>query len=296
MKGNRTLGLSIGFVLSLFLLPALVAAACSIGANPLHMSAQAVPGETVVVSWNLYNIHGDRTTHVVVEGAESNPSWEVLFDPEVHTASYNVTGVIQEIDENVGLAPTEVVDEVPDPKPEGYDYVNYPGGDGYIPVRPIGISVKVPEDVELFEDYVLEFQATGNCFMETGTVIPGIATKLELTIRTVSGEPFFETPVDTLGDTPDQTPDETPTPDLISAPTEGGEEAAATAAGEGADEGGAGEGDGITGFLVQNSTWIGMIIILLVVILWLAFRGGKSTSGDTSAGGLGKPYEWKPSG
>lgn len=271
MNGTKIM---LSALMTLLMLPGMVAAACSLGANPLHMSVSAVPGETVVVTWNLYNIHGDRVTHVVIEGAEENPDWEVFYDPELHTASYNVTGVVQEINENVGLAATEVVDEIPNPKPEGYDYVNYPGGDGYIPVMPIDIFVKVPEDAELFEDYVLTFNGVGKCFMEEGTVIPGIATKLELTIRTVSGEPFFETPIATPADTGSESPVETG--------NEGGEGRPATTEG----------GDSITGFVVANATWIGLVVILIIIIVIMGFRNRSGVSGGYDAG----KYSWTPPG
>ena len=45
----------------------LLSAACSLGANPLSMEASAKPGQEVVGTWNLYNLYGDRTTHIIIE-------------------------------------------------------------------------------------------------------------------------------------------------------------------------------------------------------------------------------------
>lgn len=239
---------------SFLLLPGLVQAACSIGANPLSMDARAVPGQTVTATWNLYNIHGDRITHVKIGAAESYPGWEISFEPELHEATYNVTGVLQTIEENVGLRPTEVVDFIPDPKPEGMDYVRHPKEDGYIPVRPVDIFIKVPEDAELWKDYKFTFEAVGNCFMEPGAVVPGIATQLEMTIRTVSGEEFYEVEV------PEESSEESP-----EAGEEGGEEQ--TPAGETGEQG----IGGITGFLVSNASWIGIIIVLIVLLAYFSF-------------------------
>jgi len=273
---RRITSIMVGALVTILILPVIAMADCSLGANPLHMNVQAVPGETVVVTWNLYNIHGDRTTHVVLDEAEENPGWEFFFDPEIHEGTYNVTGVIKTIDENVGLAPTDVIDVVPDPKPQGYDYVNYPGGDGYIPVMPIDIFIKVPKDSELLKDYVLTFQATGNCFMETGTVIPGIATKLEVKLRTVSGEPFYETPVITP---PEQKPN-----------NEEGQETG--------NQDTTLSGDSITGFIEANGMPITAGIIILFVALFLVARskkkGRSQNQGPVGGGYNGQKYTWNP--
>ena len=74
----------------------IVNAACSLGANPLSLDARAIPGQTVVATWNLYNLHGDRTTHVKLSIVES-PDWKISFEPELHNASYSVMGVTQTI-------------------------------------------------------------------------------------------------------------------------------------------------------------------------------------------------------
>ena len=245
--------------ISFLLLPGLVQAACSIGANPLTMDARAVPGQTVTATWNLYNIHGDRITHIVINIAEAPPGWEISFEPELHEATYNVTGVLQTIEENVGLRPTEVVDSIPDPKPEGMDYVKHPKEDGYIPVRPIDISIKVPEDAEPWKDYKVTLEAVGKCVMEPGAVVPGIATQLELTIKTVSGEEFYEEEI-IEGEVTGEAQGE--------AETGGEEEATAEESGE---QGGA----GITGFLVANAPWIGIIIVLVVILAYVGFARGR---------------------
>lgn len=179
-------------LVSLLLLPGIAEAACSIGANPLSMDARAVPGQTVIATWNLYNIHGDRITHVKISAVDPLPGWEISFEPGLHSATYNVTGVLQTVEENVGLEPGSVIEAIPETIPEGVDYVRHPGGEGYIPVRPVKIYVKVHDNAELWKNYNFTFEALGNCLMEPGAVAPAIATQLELDIKTISGEEFYE--------------------------------------------------------------------------------------------------------
>ncbi|MFH1947219.1 MAG: hypothetical protein ABIJ23_03635 [Candidatus Magasanikbacteria bacterium] len=184
-------------ILFILVIP-LVSAACSLGANPLSMNARALPGQTVEVTWNLYNLHGDRTTHVKVNIIEAPSDWEISFEPELHEARYEVMRSIETIEENVALEPEDVVINKPEIITKGIDYVKHPKQEGYILVKPVKINIKVPENAELWRDYNFVFEAQGNCFMEPGAVLPAVATQLELNVKTIS-ETFTEEPVEEVG-------------------------------------------------------------------------------------------------
>ncbi len=179
------------FAVLLFYFP-LVSAACSLGANPLSMEARAKPGQEVLATWNFYNLYGDRITHISVSKIQG-PDWEIRYEPSLHEESYEVSGVIEKISENVGVEKSSVVLEIPANPPEGMDYVKHPNQEGYIPVRPVKIYITIPDDTELWEDYKFVFEAKGNCFTEPGAVIPALATQLELTITPTTE--FYEKPV-----------------------------------------------------------------------------------------------------
>lgn len=174
-------------VVSFLFLPSIVNAVCSLGANPLSASAKAIPGQTVVAIWNFYNLYGDRITHVKINQTEG-PEWKITFEPELHTATYEVIGVIQTIEENVAIEPTSIVEEIPETIPEGMDYVKHPKEEGYIPVKPVKIYIEVPENAEIWKDYDFRFEAIGNCFMEPGAAVPGVATQFDLSVKTVTKE------------------------------------------------------------------------------------------------------------
>ena len=180
------------FAFLLFYFP-LVNAACSLGANPLSMEARAKPGQEVLATWNFYNLYGDRTTHITVSKIQG-PDWEIRYEPALHEESYDVSGVIQIIEENVGVEKSSVVLEIPETIPEGIDYVKHPKQDGYILVKPVKIYITIPDDAGLWKDYKFVFEAKGNCFTEPGAVIPSLATQLELNIKTTTE--FYEKPVD----------------------------------------------------------------------------------------------------
>ena len=169
-----------------------ISAACSLGANPLSMEASAKPGQEVVGTWNLYNLYGDRTTHIIIEKIEG-PDWEISFTPDIHEASYEVSGVIQTIDENVALEESSVVLEVPENPSEGMDYVKHPNQDGYIPVRPVEIYITIPEGAKIGKNYEFVFEAKGNCFTGPGAVIPGVSTQLNFNVKPTTD--FYEKPI-----------------------------------------------------------------------------------------------------
>ncbi len=255
----------VAIVMWILLVPGIVQAACSIGANPLNVNAKAVPGQNVKITWNLYNIHGDRITHVVVGAVNLPDGWGVAYSPELHDAAYNVSGVLHTVEENVGLEPAGVVDAVPANPPGGVDYVRHPQGDGYIPVRPVGITLAIPDDVSIGDNYKIEFEATGNCFTGAGAAVPGIATKLNVNVDIVA-ENFSEEAVsEVCGDGTDNDLDglvdcedaECWDEDICKVTPEGG---------------------GITGFIAANAPWIGLVVVLVVLLVCIGFvrkRGGR---------------------
>lgn len=169
-----------------------ISASCSLGANPLSMEAGAKPGQEVVGTWNLYNLYGDRSTHIIIEKIQG-PDWEISFTPDIHQVSYNISGVIQAIDENVALEESSVVLEIPENPPEGTSYVKHPNQEGYIPVKPINIFITIPEDAEIGQDYEFVFEAKGNCFTGPGAVVPGVATQLNFNVKPTTD--FYEKPI-----------------------------------------------------------------------------------------------------
>ncbi|MFQ5531340.1 MAG: hypothetical protein ACE5ES_01865, partial [Candidatus Nanoarchaeia archaeon] len=198
------------FMFLLFYFP-LLSAACSLGANPLSMEARAKPGQEVIGTWNLYNLYGDRTTHVIIEKIQG-PDWEVGYDPDIHEASYEVSGVIQTIDENIALEKNLVVLQVPEIPPQGMDYVKHPNQPGYIPVKPIDIYITIPEDAKIGQDYKFVFEAKGNCFLGQGAAIPGVSTQLNFNVKPTTE--FYEKPLEESEEAPtEQTFEPEPEPE-----------------------------------------------------------------------------------
>ena len=172
-------------------------ASCSLGATPLSASAQAMPGQTVEVTWNLYNLYGDRPTHVVLS-VTSDVDWNYWIEPELHEVTYNVSGVLITTSENLAIPPRPVVTYKPSTIAAGEDYIKHPSKDGYIPVSTVKIYIEVPENATLWETHKFTITAQGNCFtIPPGTVIPAVSTSLDVNLQVVSQEYYEELVIST---------------------------------------------------------------------------------------------------
>ncbi len=180
MSRKRGSGI-IFFFIFLFFYSSFIRASCSIGATPLGAGAEAKPGQEVVVTWNFYNLYGDRITHITLSRI-SGPDWDIRYDPPLHEEEYDISGIIINQTENLAMENNPVVLTIPENPPEGISYVKHPNKEGYIPVKQIKIYLKIPEDAELWKNYRFVFEAKGECFAEPGAVIPGIATQLKVDI------------------------------------------------------------------------------------------------------------------
>jgi len=173
----------------------LVSATCSLGASPLEMSANAKPGQTVEITWNLFNLRGDRATHVLIDKAEG-ADWEISYNPEAKTKQYEVSGIITDSLENFAMDKSEIVTTKPEPLPSGkLAYVAHPNSSlGYILVdKQMKISITLPENAEIGKEENFVFEAIGKCFGETGSVSASLAT--ELKVKIIPTTEYYEKPV-----------------------------------------------------------------------------------------------------
>ncbi len=162
----------------------LVSAACSLGASPLEMSANAKLGQTVEITWNFFNLRGDRPTHVLISKS-GGADWEISYSPEAEIKQYEVSGIMQDSFENFAMDKSEIIKIKPEPLPSGkVAYVVHPNSsEGYILVdKQMKILITIPENAEIGKQEEFVFEAIGKCFGETGSVSASLATELKVKI------------------------------------------------------------------------------------------------------------------
>ncbi len=187
----KKIGILLGIVLMFSVTP--VYAACSLGATPLSVSAKAKPGNIVEVTWNLYNMYGDRSTHVNVT-LSGTEGWEYTITPALYDYTFSISGTERSVTANMFLLPKPAVDVYPGIIATGEDFIQHPFNQNtYIPVSTVKILITVPGDAEIYQTKTLQAIAKGMCFGETtGTLQTQVSTQLDITIETVSVEYYEE--------------------------------------------------------------------------------------------------------
>jgi hypothetical protein len=168
------------------------------------------PGESATTKIFVFNIHGNRPTHVRAGVAKTPPGFTIEILPEPETIEYNVSGVIMSSDENFVVDPvdrTTLPQQKPETAEEGTEWITMGGVEGFVPAKVLLVKVTADEALPLWEDYELKVAATANWFdlKETGPVSVGQAREFSYTVRTVTTQ-YSEEKV------PSPTPSPTPSP------------------------------------------------------------------------------------
>lgn len=159
----------------------------AMGAKELTVS----PGNGVEALIYFYNVYGNRITHISLSVAEAPENWEVEIEPELHTTTVDVSGVLTEVTENLYVEPDEIVDEIPSEPKEGFVYIPAPNVGGFIPAKEVKVKIKVPKDEKLGKTFLVKIEATGGWLGQTGSVDFKQNRSFEYTITTVAEE-FYE--------------------------------------------------------------------------------------------------------
>lgn len=151
------------------------------------------PGGSAVAKIYVFNVHGNRPTHVHAEVLNAPEGFAVTILPPSQKKDYNVSGVVLTSDENLVADPT-AIDSLPTQKPEtaaeGTEWITIGGIDGFVPAKVLLINVTADADLPLWTDYELVIGTTANWFdlAESGPVSMGQARDFKYTVRTVTND------------------------------------------------------------------------------------------------------------
>jgi len=149
------------------------------------------PGGRHVARIYVYNIYGNRITHVVFSVAEAPPGWEVSLEPGRHSVTTNVSGKLVTVEENLFAEPSPPVPEPPAVVPEGMEYLVAGGVEGYIPAKVLKVVIKAPESAPVGRSYKLRINAKATWLGQGGMVVLSQDRDFEFLINTVA-ERFSE--------------------------------------------------------------------------------------------------------
>ncbi len=126
------------------------------------------PGKTVSVEFYIFNAYGNRVTHVTLSVAKNPDNLEVELPP-LQTNTWNISGIMTPIQENLYVEPMPMVAEKPANPPDRIYYLKTTNVTDYIPAKKVTVKVKMPEDAQLGTEYKLDLMADAKWYGELGT-------------------------------------------------------------------------------------------------------------------------------
>ncbi|MCX6013950.1 MAG: hypothetical protein NTV30_11250 [Chloroflexi bacterium] len=187
----------IGRLILICLLAAPLAAAAEDAAKYSFATAQGdsnlevIPGDKPCQGvLYIYNVDGNRITHIAMDVVDAPEGWIVEFSPAVHSVDYTMGGGIISVEENLSVEPSELSSEPIKNVPTGMFSILLPnklGPDipGYAVAQVIYINITVPKGVPVGESHKITVKAEASWLGQTGAGAIAQERNFDLTVNTV---------------------------------------------------------------------------------------------------------------
>lgn len=187
------------------------------------------PGKTLEINLYFYmdEVYGNRIAHILLTPAEVPQGWSVELDPAAHNATFDISGAMVNVTENLYIEPRPVLSTIPTPEEQGIYYLKSPSGLGYLQARQVRLIVSIPADAQVAKTYPLIITGTASYLSQTGMVGLTQVRDFDYNI-TVANEGYTETvvtptPVGYVAPVATPTPATTPAPAATPAPQGSGD-------------------------------------------------------------------------
>jgi len=148
------------------------------------------PGKNISVTFYIFNAYGNRITHVVLSVTKNPDNLEVELPP-LETKTWNISGILTPIQENLYVEPMALVEEKPANPPDGIFYLRSTNVSGFIPAKRVIANVKIPDDAVFGSAYTLAIGASASWYGELGTSQMSQARTFEYTLL-IAAENYSE--------------------------------------------------------------------------------------------------------
>ncbi len=149
------------------------------------------PGESHTAKIYVYNIYGNRITHVRFSVVEAPEGWDIELEPELHTVTTNISGELVTVEENLFAEPTSTVAQPPDLIPEGMEYLQAGDVEGLIPSKVLKVIITPPKSAPLGGTHKITVNAKATWLGQGGMVVLSQDRNFDFTVRTMQ-EKFTE--------------------------------------------------------------------------------------------------------
>lgn len=159
------------FILCLLIFSSVVfaqeAAKYNFATMQVNKNLDIVAGESGTGKIYLYNIDGNRITHISLQIIDA-PNWDIKIQPELKEVAYQVGGTTVSVSENLFVEPANATETIPEIKKEGYEYILVPGR-GYAPAKLAQIIINVPAHEEIGKTANVTVNTIAEWLGQTGT-------------------------------------------------------------------------------------------------------------------------------
>jgi hypothetical protein len=143
-------------------------AAYSLGTMQPNSNYRASPGDELVLKFYIFNAYGNRISHITLSVSNNPDNLEVILPP-LETNTWNISGILTPIEENIYVEPMPIVEVKPDTPEPGIEYLKSPNVSGVIPAKPVNFTVKIPDSAVLGSRYSVTVTALAKWYGETGS-------------------------------------------------------------------------------------------------------------------------------
>ena len=143
-------------------------AAYSLGTMQPNNNYRASPGDDLVLKFYIFNAYGNRISHITLSVTNNPDNLEVVLPP-LETKTWNISGILTPIEENLYVEPMPLLDAKPTNPLPGIEYLKSPNISGVIPAKPVNFTVKIPSDSPLGVRYAVTITALAKWYGETGS-------------------------------------------------------------------------------------------------------------------------------
>ena len=144
------------------------APAYSLGTMQPMKTYVSSPGKNVTLTFYIFNAYGNRISHITL-AVSDNPNNLAIALPPLQTNTWNISGIMTQIQENLYVEPMPIVEEQPANPPAGIYYLRSTNVTGFIPAKKVEAVVSIPSDVTLGTTYSFTIMAAANWYGELGT-------------------------------------------------------------------------------------------------------------------------------
>ena len=152
----------------------------------IDSSVSVSPGGQKAGRIALYNIDGNRTTHIILGVTQAPEGWQVDFEPSVTEVQVEEDGSTFTVTQNLQVEPSAPLTQPEADVPDGMICINI-GKRGYVVANLANVIVRAPKSAEVGAREKIVVSATAQWLGQTGAGTMSQNRDFEFSVEVVPG-------------------------------------------------------------------------------------------------------------